>query len=103
MFGADNDWRHESPAGCPFNACDGPLINRTQRRPSSTFVGVRPATDGGIDRVDRGNLLRRQREIKNIEVLCDALWLHGFGNGRESMLEVPAKNNLSGGLTEPVG
>src|SRR5699024_10827214 len=55
----------------------------------------RTTTRSGIQRVNRVNLLIGQREIKNLKILCDTSWLHGFWNRRATLLIVPTQHNLS--------
>jgi hypothetical protein len=40
----------------------------------------------------------RQFEVKDVEVLGDALRAHRLGDGGPSMLKVPAEHHLCGGL-----
>src|SRR5699024_1590466 len=55
----------------------------------------RTTTRSGIQRVNRVNLPIGQREIKNLKILCDTSWLHGFWNRRATLLNVPTQHNLS--------
>src|SRR5699024_12631716 len=55
----------------------------------------RTTTRSGIQRVNRVNLLIGQREIKNLKILCDTSWLHGFWNRTATLLNVPTQHNLS--------
>jgi len=52
------------------------------------------AAQARIERVDRRDLVRREREIEDVKVLSNARRLHRFGNCRDTAIDVPAKNDL---------
>jgi hypothetical protein len=56
------------------------------------------AATAGVQAVDRGDLVRGQVEVEDVDVLRDTGGLDGLRNHRASVLQTPAQHHLGGGL-----
>src|SRR6185295_10596240 len=74
------------------------LRNLATVRFEGDAVRIRAATDAGVERVDRGQLILRELEAKDVEVLDDARELSRLRNGGATLLQMPAQHHLRGGL-----
>jgi hypothetical protein len=60
--------------------------------------GIRAAADAGVKGVDGCDLVSCHLEVEDVDVLGDSVWLHGLRNRAEPVLDVPAEDDLGGGL-----
>ena len=66
-------------------------------------VGLWSAANSGIERVDGGHLLRREREAEDVEGLGDSRWLGRLRNRPMAVLQMPAQHHLDGRLAVLAG
>src|SRR4051812_6478256 len=74
------------------------VVDDLRVRLRAELLGVWAAADTLVERVDRRDLLGREREVEDVEVLADAVRLDRLGDRAESVLDVPAQDDLCGGL-----
>src|SRR3954467_14988032 len=54
-------------------------------------LGLRPAAAAGVESVDRGQLVGRELEVEDVDVLGDPGGLGRLGNDRAAVLDPPAE------------
>ena len=60
--------------------------------------GSGPPRDSSFERVDRGELITGEFEVKDVEVLGDASWLRRLRDRGTALLQMPPKHHLRGRL-----
>src|SRR5689334_10723458 len=78
--------------------CCSRLGNRATIGLERDAVGLRSPTYAGLEGIDRRDLLARELEVEDIEVLGDALALDRLRNRGAAFLQMPAQHHLGGGL-----
>src|SRR5579863_8638249 len=73
---------------------------RLRNRPTVVLegdgVGLWPAANSGVERVDRDHVFPSELEVEDVEVLGDACRLGRFRNRSTAALQVPSKHHLGG-------
>ena len=67
------------------------------------LLGLRTTAHALVEGVQGGELLRREFEVEDVEVLRDALRAHGLGDRRASLLQVPPQHHLRWRLAVRLG
>jgi hypothetical protein len=60
--------------------------------------GLGAAADTGVERVDRGDLVRAELKVEDVDVLRDPVRLYRLRDRAEAMFDVSAQNDLRRGL-----